>query len=203
MHRSEAWESSVQVKISGTPPIHHPLFPFISLLCQLISLKLQCFILAFPQKWEIPLALVTFLCSVSSDFKSNSLTRSSCFKQCHSQAWRSQGIWLFWNGKSLIQVSSWLHAWIEQKTSHEAKCELFTSLGYHLAEDQGPENTDCHGDYTSFDFRFFIPLVGSCCPNGVGASDENEDRKRNLVQWVRGPAASIGLTCRVHSESSF
>ena len=75
----------MQVKISGTPPIHHPLFPFISLLCQLISLKLQCFFLAFPQKWEIPLALVTFLCSVSSDFKSNSLTRSSCFKQCHGQ----------------------------------------------------------------------------------------------------------------------
>ena len=44
----------------------------------------------------------------------------------------------------------------------------------------------------------------TCCPNNSpGASDENEDRTRNLVPWVRGPAASTGLRCRVHSESNF
>ena len=42
-----------------------------------------------------------------------------------------------------------------------------------------------------------------CCPNGPGARDKNEARTRNLVQWVRGPAASIGLRGRVHSEFSF
>ena len=36
------------------------------------------------------------------------------------------------------------------------------------------------------------------CPKGPGTSDENENRTQNLVQWVRGPAASIGLRCRVH-----
>ena len=46
-------------------------------------------------------------------------------------------------------------------------------------------------------------LEVQCCPNGPEASDENEDRTQNLMQWVRGPAASIGLRCRVHSESSF
>ena len=45
--------------------------------------------------------------------------------------------------------------------------------------------------------------VSDCCPNGLGVSNKNEDRTQNLVQWVRGPAASIGLRCRVHSESSF
>ena len=40
----------------------------------------------------------------------------------------------------------------------------------------------------------------TCCPNNsLGASDENEDRTWNLMQWVRGPAASIGLRCTVHS----
>ena len=43
----------------------------------------------------------------------------------------------------------------------------------------------------------------TCCPNGPVASDENEDRIRNLEQWAKGPAASIGLRCRVHSESRF
>ena len=46
-------------------------------------------------------------------------------------------------------------------------------------------------------------ILPHCCPNGPGAGDENEDRTWNQVQWVRGPAASIGLRCRVHSESSF
>ena len=44
----------------------------------------------------------------------------------------------------------------------------------------------------------------TCCPNNSpGASDENEDRTRNLVPWVRGPAASTGLRCIVHSESGY
>ena len=41
------------------------------------------------------------------------------------------------------------------------------------------------------------------CPNGPGKSNKNEDRTRNLVQWVKRPAASIGLRWRIHSESSF
>ena len=43
----------------------------------------------------------------------------------------------------------------------------------------------------------------TCCPKGLEASNENENRTWNLVQWVRGPAFSIGLRFRVHSESSF
>ena len=46
-------------------------------------------------------------------------------------------------------------------------------------------------------------ILPHCYPSGLGASDENEDRTCNLVQWVEGPAASIGLRCRVHSESRF
>ena len=38
------------------------------------------------------------------------------------------------------------------------------------------------------------PMLGAnCCPNGLGASDENEERTWNLVQWVRVHTASIGL----------
>ena len=48
-----------------------------------------------------------------------------------------------------------------------------------------------------------LPSTVTYGPNGPGASDENEDRTRNLVQWVRGSAVSIGLRCRVHSGSSF
>ena len=42
-----------------------------------------------------------------------------------------------------------------------------------------------------------------CCPKGPGVSNENENKTWNLVQWIRGPTASIGLRCRGHSESSF
>ena len=45
--------------------------------------------------------------------------------------------------------------------------------------------------------------VATCCPKGPGANKENENRTQNLLQWVRGPAASIQLRGRVHSESSF
>ena len=48
-----------------------------------------------------------------------------------------------------------------------------------------------------------LPVASNCRPNHPGASDENEDRTWNLVQWVRGPAAFKGLRCRVHFESSF
>ena len=42
-----------------------------------------------------------------------------------------------------------------------------------------------------------------CCPKGPGVSNKNENKTWNLVQWIRGPTASIGLRCRGHSESSF
>ena len=48
------------------------------------------------------------------------------------------------------------------------------------------------------------PTLGAnCCPNGLGVSNKNENRTWNLVQWIRGHATSIGLRCRVLSESSF
>ena len=58
--------------------------------------------------------------------------------------------------------------------------------------------------HISLTFLLSLSLqVVVCCPKGPGASDENENRTRNLVQWVRGPAASTGLRCRVHSAPSF
>ena len=42
-------------------------------------------------------------------------------------------------------------------------------------------------------FRSSPTLGANCCPNGQGASDKNEDRTWDLVQWVRVHAASNGL----------
>ena len=41
--------------------------------------------------------------------------------------------------------------------------------------------------------------VATCCPKGPGANKENENRAQNLLQWIRGLAASVQLRCRVHS----
>ena len=53
-------------------------------------------------------------------------------------------------------------------------------------------------------FTFIVgKILRTCCPNGPGATEEKEERTQNLVQWVREPAASMGLRCRVHVETSF
>ena len=81
-------------------------------------------------------------------------------------------------------------------STYKYKCCTHTtkSCQYVSAEDK---------PLSIFQLSKSCPVSFTWCPNGLGMSNKNEDRKRNLVQLVRGPAVSIGLRCRVHSEPSF
>ena len=93
VHRSEAWDSSLQAKNCGTPPLPHLFLPLHYIPLPGHSSQIPGPLSCLSLRNRRSLWLLS-LCSIWSNFKSNTLTRPSCFKQFPSQGWRSQGIWL-------------------------------------------------------------------------------------------------------------
>ena len=101
----------------------------------------------------------------------------------------------------------WIPVSEEQQTGRRV-----TILGVVIVPDQqveaGLELYNGRKDYVWKSGDTWVPLGNlslncnlKCCRKGLGASNKNGNRTRNLAQWVS--AASFGLRCRVHSKSSF